>query len=70
MRLPPSWSQPPICHPSAPLPLAAVTKLEWESPLRILQYPDPRLRAPNARVGVFDETLKALTDEMFELMYQ
>lgn len=30
---------------------AAATKIEWESPLRILQYPDPRLRAPNARVG-------------------
>ncbi|GAB4813678.1 hypothetical protein N2152v2_000724 [Parachlorella kessleri] len=46
------------------------TKIEWESPLRILQYPDPRLRAVNAKVGVFDDSLRRLTEEMFELMYQ
>ncbi|KAL4445735.1 hypothetical protein ABPG77_008934 [Micractinium sp. CCAP 211/92] len=46
------------------------TKLEWQAPLAVLQYPDPRLRAVNARIGVFDETLRKLAEEMFEVMYQ
>jgi peptide deformylase len=49
--------------------LPAVTTLSWESPLTILKYPDPRLRAPNAPVGCFDESLKKLAEEMFEVMY-
>lgn len=36
----------------------------------MLQYPDPRLRAVNARIGVFDDTLRKLAEEMFEVMYQ
>ncbi|KAK9812791.1 hypothetical protein WJX72_003847 [[Myrmecia] bisecta] len=43
--------------------------LEWESPLSIIRYPDPRLRAVNARIGVFDERLKQLAAEMFDVMY-
>ena len=46
-----------------------VTKIEWQSPLSIVQYPDPRLRAVNGRVGVFDENLERLAKEMFEVMY-
>ncbi|GLC59551.1 hypothetical protein PLESTB_001499500 [Pleodorina starrii] len=47
-----------------------VTKLEWASPLQIVKYPDPRLRAVNARIGVFDESLLRLAKEMIEVMYQ
>jgi peptide deformylase len=47
-----------------------VEKLEWQAPLRVLLYPDPRLRAPNARIAVFDQSLKQLAAEMLELMYQ
>ena len=49
--------------------IAAVTKLEWQSPLTILKYPDPRLRAVNAKIGVFDESLLRLAKEMIEVMY-
>lgn len=37
---------------------SCVPTADWESPLSInsiLQYPDPRLRAVNARIGVFDD---------------
>ena len=46
-----------------------MTKIEWQSPLSIIQYPDPRLRAVNGRVGAFDESLARLSREMFEVMY-
>ena len=45
-------------------------KLEWERPLQIVTYPDPRLRAVNARVNCFDESLVQLAKEMVEVMYQ
>ena len=51
----------------------AGSKLEWKSPLTvddIRKYPDPVLRAPNAKVGVFGEPLKALAAEMFDVMYK
>lgn len=48
----------------------AVTKLEWPKPLTILKYPDPRLRAPNAKVEVFDDSLMQLVKEMIPVMYQ
>jgi len=47
-----------------------VEKLEYTLPLGIVEYPDPRLRAENAEVGVFDETVKTLATEMFEIMYK
>ena len=37
--------------------------------LRILEYPHPLLRAPNADVTEFDDELKQLTKEMFAIMY-
>ena len=37
--------------------------------LRILEYPHPLLRAPNADVTEFDDELKQLTKEMFDIMY-
>lgn len=44
---------------------------EWEAPLRVLRYPDPRLRAVNARLGpsAFDARLKELASQMFDVMY-
>ena len=50
--------------------LCAAMDLSWESPLQIARYPDPRLRAPNLRIGVFDERLRQLAAEMFEIMYE
>ncbi|KAI3438535.1 hypothetical protein D9Q98_000963 [Chlorella vulgaris] len=47
-----------------------VTKLEWQAPLGVLPYPDPRLRAPNSRIGCFDDDLRRLAEEMFEVMYK
>uniref|UniRef100_A0A0D6R891 Peptide deformylase n=2 Tax=Araucaria cunninghamii TaxID=56994 RepID=A0A0D6R891_ARACU len=44
--------------------------LEYESPLEIIEYPDPRLRAKNKLINRFDEKLKQLVDEMFDLMYK
>ena len=73
------------CRPPPPLPpaagsasvpllnsaaCAAVTKLEWQSPLAVLRYPDPRLRAQNGRIAAFDDSLRQLAAEMFEVMYQ
>lgn len=49
----------------------AVDTIEWQSPLQIIKYPDPRLRAVNARIGAVDpQLLLKLAGEMFELMYQ
>jgi peptide deformylase len=48
----------------------AVDKLEWATPLSIIKYPDPRLRAVNAKIAVFDDSLKQLASQMMEIMYQ
>ena len=48
----------------------AVQKIDWKSPLSIIRYPDPRLRAANAKVGIFGDQLLQLAKEMTELMYQ
>lgn len=50
--------------------IPSVSKLEWDSPLDIVRYPDPRLRAKNAKIAVFDESLKRLAAEMFDIMYR
>jgi peptide deformylase len=47
-----------------------VTQLQWASPLQVVPYPDPRLRAPNGRVGAFDDSLRRLAEEMFVVMYE
>jgi len=39
------------------------------SQLTILEYPDPRLRTKAQPVAVFDTSLQALIDNMFETMY-
>ncbi len=38
--------------------------------LRILEFPDPRLRKKAARVEIVDATLRELIDDMFETMYE
>ncbi len=38
--------------------------------LRILEFPDPRLRKKAAPVEVVDATLRQLIDDMFETMYE
>lgn len=44
--------------------------LQFEGPLKIVLYPDPVLRAKNKKVNTFDESLKKLADEMFDVMYR
>lgn len=52
--------------------LPSVDQLQWSSPLEVLQYPHPRLRAPNARLSqpAFGEELSRLAAEMFDIMYR
>jgi len=54
----------------SPKKVAVADKIEWQEPLTIIKYPDPRLRAVNARVGVFNEDLKRLSHEMLKVMYE
>lgn len=49
---------------------ASVEDLRFEAPLKIVEYPDPRLRARNKRIETFDDNLKKLADEMFLVMYK
>jgi len=37
--------------------------------LRVLKYPHPQLRAPNAEVSTFDDELRDLSRRMFRMMY-
>jgi len=43
---------------------------EFVPPLRIVEYPDPKLRATNKRIVTFDDNLKKLVHEMFDVMYK
>ncbi|KAK9795524.1 hypothetical protein WJX73_007885 [Symbiochloris irregularis] len=47
-----------------------VDKLEWRAPLSILKYPDPRLRAANGRITVFDHVLEKFAADLFDCMYR
>ena len=58
-----------LYHLTSP-PYAAAGPLEFESPLEIVLYPDPRLRAKNKLINVFDEKLQQLVNEMFDIMYK
>lgn len=44
--------------------------LQFEPPLKIVVYPDPILRAKNKRIDSFDDNLKKLVHEMFDVMYK
>ncbi|KAG0597971.1 hypothetical protein M758_12G034100 [Ceratodon purpureus] len=48
----------------------AAGPLDFESPLEVVLYPDPRLRAKNKLINVFDEKLQQLVNEMFDIMYK
>ncbi|CAN0904266.1 Peptide deformylase 1B, chloroplastic/mitochondrial [Linum grandiflorum] len=50
--------------------LATSSDLQFEAPLKIVEYPDPILRRKNKRIGSFDENLNKLVDEMFDIMYK
>lgn len=50
--------------------VASPEDLRFEAPLKIVEYPDPILRAKNKRIETFDENLKMLVDEMFDVMYK
>ncbi|KAL9235130.1 hypothetical protein vseg_009922 [Gypsophila vaccaria] len=49
---------------------ASSDDLKFEPPLKIVEYPDPRLRAKNKRINIFDDNLKNLVAEMFDVMYR
>lgn len=44
--------------------------LEFDSPLEVILYPDPRLRAKNKFIKVFDDKLQQLVNEMLDVMYK
>ncbi|KAM7280043.1 hypothetical protein ACFE04_007177 [Oxalis oulophora] len=48
---------------------ATPADLQFESPLKIVKYPHPILRAKNKRIDTFDDNLKKLVVEMFDVMY-
>lgn len=50
--------------------LLVASDLQFEVPLKIVEYPDPILRARNKHIAAFDENLKKLVDEMFDVMYK
>ncbi|THG02393.1 hypothetical protein TEA_004325 [Camellia sinensis var. sinensis] len=49
--------------------VASPADLSFEAPLKIVEYPDPILRTKNKRIDTFDDNLKKLVDEMFDVMY-
>ncbi|XP_021773187.1 peptide deformylase 1B, chloroplastic/mitochondrial-like [Chenopodium quinoa] len=49
---------------------ASSIDLQFESPLKIVEYPNPKLRAKNKPIDKFDDNLKKLVDEMFDVMYK
>ena len=48
----------------------AAVSLKYKTPLKVLLYPDPRLRAKNKRITTFDENLENFAREMFQVMYK
>ncbi|XVF14084.1 hypothetical protein REPUB_Repub09cG0026600 [Reevesia pubescens] len=50
--------------------VASMEDVRFETPLIIVEYPDPILRKRNKRIDTFDENLKKLVDEMFDVMYK
>jgi len=60
------WKYGDLCFSS----VCAAGQIEYESPLQVVLYPDPRLRAKNKIINVFDEKLQQLVQEMFDIMYK
>lgn len=53
-----------------PTNFASSADLQFVPPLQIVKYPDPRLRAKNKPIDKFDDNLKNLVHEMFDVMYK
>ncbi|KAL0461692.1 UNVERIFIED_CONTAM: Peptide deformylase 1B, chloroplastic [Sesamum latifolium] len=70
--VPPVFARPRRSFSSMATEEAVVSpaELQFEGRLEIVQYPDPVLRAKNKRINTFDESLKKLVDEMFDVMYR
>lgn len=49
---------------------ATAADFQFEVPLKIIEYPDPILRARNKPINTFDDNLKKLVEEMFDIMYK
>jgi peptide deformylase len=49
---------------------AGANPWEYELPLAVRLYPDPKLRAPNATVTEFDDKLAEFAKHMFKVMYE
>lgn len=45
-----------------------VKEIEFQAPLQIVKYPDPRLRAKNRRIDEFGESLRSFAKEMLVAM--
>ncbi|KAF7129502.1 hypothetical protein RHSIM_Rhsim10G0019600 [Rhododendron simsii] len=50
--------------------VASPADLSFQEPLKIVEYPDPILRSKNKRIVTFDDNLKKLVKEMFDVMYK
>lgn len=50
--------------------VASPEDVRFEAPLKIVEYPDPILRAKNKRIDSFDDNLQKLVHEMFDVMYK
>ncbi|XP_050271204.1 peptide deformylase 1B, chloroplastic/mitochondrial [Quercus robur] len=50
--------------------VATPEDVRFEAPLKIVEYPDPILRAKNKRIDSFDDNLQKLVHEMFDVMYK
>ncbi|KAF7819561.1 peptide deformylase 1B, chloroplastic [Senna tora] len=50
--------------------ISLAADLQFEAPLKIVEYPDQRLRAKNKRIDTFDDNLRKLVHEMFDVMYK
>ncbi|KAL2951533.1 hypothetical protein AAZX31_19G056800 [Glycine max] len=57
-------------NPNLSLCVFEAGDFEFVLPLKIVEYPDPRLRARNKRIVAFDDSLKKLVHEMFDVMYK
>lgn len=47
-----------------------VRRIDYERPLKVVSYPDPKLRLPNARIQLPAEGVEQLAEDMFEVMYK
>ncbi|KAL6842731.1 hypothetical protein ACP4OV_027575 [Aristida adscensionis] len=59
-----------VAPPAEEDEFATADDLRFEPPLKVVRYPDPVLRARNKRINTFDANLRALAEEMFDVMYK